>query len=218
MKSIKLTNFSKTYDLNLTDSYEVFKKSNFSINQGEKIGLLGPNGAGKTTLCNLISGNELLSEGIWESNGTCSWPIGVFSSLSGNLTAKQNIAFICNLLNLDYKKMKRTVLKASGLEKHGDRKIVNYSAGMKAKLAFFIALSIDFDFFIFDEVTSVGDQSFRKKADLIFKETLRDKGMILCSHNINVIKKHCQFCYIIYNKRLSRKYSIDEAMEIYNKF
>ena len=97
-----------------------------------------------------------------------------------------------------------------------NRKISTYSAGMKAKLSFFLSLAIDFDFFIFDEVTSVGDQSFRNKADAIFKDTLSGKGMILCSHNFNLIKKHCTKCYIINDKTISPKYSIDTAKDIYD--
>ena len=216
MKYIKLINFSKNYNLNLGENTSVFKNSSFEIFHGEKIGLLGVNGAGKTTLCNLISGNENLTSGKRSVLGTISWPIGVYSSLVNNLTADQNISFICNLLNLNYEHMRENVLEAAGLKNHSKKKILYYSAGMRAKLAFFIALSIDFDFFIFDEVTSVGDQSFRNKADSIFKATLQNKGMILCSHNFDLIKKHCDKCYIIHNHRLSEKMSIEEAKKGYD--
>lgn len=217
MKKIKLLNFTKKYNDSLGHSYQVYLKSNFEINEGEKIGLLGVNGAGKTTLCNLVSGNERLTSGSREIVGSVSWPIGVYSSLSANLTGNQNIAFICNLLNLDYQRMRSTVLEAAELKLHANRKISTYSAGMRAKLSFFLSLAIDFDFFIFDEVTSVGDKSFRDKADAIFKDTLSEKGMILCSHNFDLIKKHCTKCYIINEKIISPKYSIDTAKEIYDE-
>lgn len=217
MKRIQLKNFTKIYNENLSDNFEVYKRSNFEIANNEKIGLLGVNGAGKTTLCNLISGSERLTTGKRVIEGTVSWPIGVYSSLSANLTGNQNIAFIANLLNLDFQKLKETVLEASELSAHANRKISTYSAGMKAKLSFFLSLAIDFDFFIFDEVTSVGDQSFRKKADSIFTSTLAKKGMILCSHNFNVIKKHCDKCYIISDKTISQKYDIEEAKQAYDQ-
>ena len=216
MKKIKLLNFTKNYNDYLGQGYQVYLKSNFEIKEGERIGLLGVNGAGKTTLCNLVSGNESLTSGSREVVGSVSWPIGVYSSLSANLTGNQNIAFVCNLLNLNYEKMRSTVLEAAELNIHANRKISTYSAGMKAKLSFFLSLAIDFDFFIFDEVTSVGDQSFRNKADAIFKDTLSGKGMILCSHNFNLIKKHCTKCYIINDKTISPKYSIDTAKDIYD--
>tara|TARA_B100001540_G_C15812555_1_gene645367 strand:+ start:1054 stop:1713 length:660 start_codon:yes stop_codon:yes gene_type:complete len=215
MKKIQLTDFTKSYDANLGVKYEVFKKSHFEIDYGEKVGLLGANGSGKTTLCNMVSGNELLTSGMRSVSGSISWPIGVFSSLSPNLTANQNIFFICSLLSLDFNKMRYSVLNAAELLEHANKKIMHYSSGMRAKLAFFIALSIDFDFFIFDEVTSVGDQEFRIKADKIFSDTLSKKGLILCSHNFNLIKKHCDKCYIIDNKTLSKKMDIEVAEKIY---
>lgn len=218
MKFIQMENFTKHYHTLLGDKKIVFDKSNLIINEGETVGLLGLNGTGKTTLCNMIAGAESLTKGTIQKHGYVSWPIGIFSSLVPTLTGRHNIYFLSDLLGADKEEIFEIVKINTELgDDDLDRRVATYSAGMKSKLAFFLSLSFKFDFYIFDEVISVGDAIFREKASEYFNQLIGSSSILLCSHNLNTIKKNCNKCYVIHDRKLSEKFDIEDGVKYYDE-
>lgn len=213
---IKAKNISKTYQLINGDSIEVFKSVNFEINPNEKVGFLGLNGSGKSTICKIIAGAEPVSSGIINVNCTTSWPIGVFNCLSPQLTALENINFISLAYGVDYDLIVDQVIQYTDLKDFMNKQIRTYSAGMRAKLAFFIAYSINFDIYICDEITAVGDARFREIANDIFQIVKQEKGLVLCSHNVANVRKNVDHIYIIDDGKISIRYPTEEGISIYN--
>ena len=103
------------------------------------MGLLGLNGTGKTTLCNMITGAESITKGKITKNGTTSWPIGIYSSIVPTLTGKQNIYFLSDLLGADKEEVYEIVVENCDLGEDINSRVVTYSSGMRAKLAFFLS-------------------------------------------------------------------------------
>ena len=214
---IQGTNISKDYFINNQRRLQVFKKINFKIETNEKVGFLGLNGSGKSTICKIISQAEPISTGELNISSTISWPIGIYNCLKESLTAIENINFVSIAYGIDSKKIVDQIEYYAELNGFMSNPIKTYSSGMRAKLAFFIAFSIEFDFYICDEITSVGDVSFRKKAQEFFDTIVRDKGLILCSHNSENIKKNVDKVYVVYNGRLSEKLEVTEGLKFYEK-
>lgn len=212
---ISFDNVGKKYSIGGAKELEALKNVCLSINSGEKIGFLGLNGSGKSTLCKLIAGSEPPSSGKITKTSTVSWPIGVFNTLAPNLTGAENIKFISLLYGLDYKIILGQVTEMAGLDKNLNYQIKTYSAGMRAKLAFFLAFSINFDFYICDEITAVGDIAFRETAESFFKEIIAKKGLILCSHNQMNIRKNVESVYIINDNTISKKLSVEDGISRY---
>ena len=214
---IQGTNISKDYFINNQRRLQVFKRINFKIETNEKVGFLGLNGSGKSTICKMISQAEPISAGELNISSTISWPIGIYNCLKESLTAIENINFVSIAYGIDSKKIVDQIEYYAELNGFMSNPIKTYSSGMRAKLAFFIAFSIEFDFYICDEITSVGDVSFRKKAQEFFDTVVRDKGLILCSHNSENIKKNVDKVYVVYNGRLSEKLEVTEGLKFYEK-
>ena len=214
---IEAYNVSKRYYLNGGKWLNVFQDVNFKLLPQEKVGFLGLNGSGKTTICKLISNAEPPSSGRINITSSISWPIGVFNCLAMNLTGYENIKFICLAYNVNPRKITEQIEHFAELEGYMDIPINAYSNGMRAKLAFFIAFSLEFDFYICDEITSVGDASFRQKASDFFENIIKDRGLILCSHSKENISKNVDYVYIVHNEAISEKYAVKDGLELYNR-
>lgn len=216
-KFIQIDHIEKIFYGALGDRTVVFEKGDIEIKFGENTALLGFNGAGKSTLLKMISGAEPLSRGTKNINGTVSWPIGIFNSLVNDLTGLQNIDFISTLYDLDAELIRRIVVGNSELEDAINKRVSTYSNGMRAKLAYFISLSIDFDFFLFDEVTSVGDSVFRQKAEEYFKQLKDQVTIILATHNQAEVLNNCDYAYVLHDKMISPKYSAEDGVKFYQE-
>ncbi len=212
---IAAKNISKNYYINGGKWLKVLSDVSFSIEPGERVGFLGLNGSGKTTICKLISNAEPPSSGLIEISSSISWPIGVFNCLSENLTGYENIKFISLAYGVNPRKITEQIEHFAELKGYMDIPVNAYSNGMKAKLAFFIAFSLEFDFYICDEVTSVGDVSFKQKADEFFKTIIRDKGLILCSHSQANMMENVEKVILVYNNGVSDKLSTEDGFELY---
>ena len=213
---IELKNVSKSYSSKLFESVEILKNINIKIEREEKIGLLGLNGAGKTSLCKILCGSEPATDGEIEIHGTTSWPIGIFDSLSPNLSGVENIVFICTVFDIDPNPLIKQIRKVSKLEDMIYKPVSTYSSGMRARLAFFLAFSIDFDFYVCDEITSVGDKNFSSIADQFFSEVIKERGLILCSHITQKILKNVDKVFILHGGTISEKFPVHEGIDYYN--
>ncbi|UWQ03405.1 ABC transporter ATP-binding protein (plasmid) [Aliiroseovarius crassostreae] len=170
---------------------------------GIAVALLGRNGAGKSTLMRLIAGNQKPTSGrIW-SDGTISWPVGFAGSFHGELTGAQNVRFVARIYGVDTDMLNDFVEDFAELGPHFHYPFRTYSSGMRSRLAFGVSMGIRFDTYLVDEVTSVGDEQFRRKASALFKRRIGASGAIVVSHSMAVIRDLCSKAAVLENGRLT---------------
>lgn len=207
-------NVSKYYRVN-GSLVKVLENLNFSIENKVKLGILGYNGAGKSTLIRLISGCEKVTSGKIVKDIRVSWPIGLSSSFHATLSGADNTRFVSRIYGEDLNKIKKFVEDFAELGKFIDMPIRTYSAGMRARLSFALSMAMDFDCYLVDEVTAVGDSKFQKKCKDAFDEKKNTSSIIMVSHSSDILKAHCDKGAILHNGELKIYEDLDKAMEIY---
>ena len=195
----------------------VLNNISFTLQRGEKLGILGRNGAGKSTLIRLISEIEKPTSGTIKRSMTISWPLAFSGAFQGSLTGMDNLRFICRIYQNDIKKAKEYVEDFAELGDYLYEPIKKYSSGMRARLAFALSLSIEFDCYLIDEVIAVGDSRFTQKCKKELFENKKDRSLILVSHNINAIKSYCDKAMVLDEGNLYQFETIDEAYQYHNK-
>jgi capsular polysaccharide transport system ATP-binding protein len=118
---------------------------------------------------------------------------------------------------VDVKQVSDYVLWFSELADYFDAPVKFYSSGMLAKLAFGLCLSIDFDVYLIDEITEVGDGIFREKASLAFQERAQRSDIILVSHNIDTIREYCDVGAVINAGKVDMYSSVSDAVIAYRE-
>jgi len=187
---IRLTDVTKDYPSN-HGVRRILHDINLTINPGERIGILGRNGAGKSTLIRLISGAEPPTSGTIERNMSVSWPLAFSGGFQGALTGADNVRFICRIYGVEYHSRFKFVEEFSELGTYLHEPVSTYSSGMKARLAFAISMTVEFDCYLIDEVLAVGDQRFRDRCQVELFEKRRDKAMLIVSHSHRYLKGTC---------------------------
>ncbi len=159
---ISIRNVSKQYRTN-NGWKTILKDINFELKKGEKVGILGRNGAGKSTLIRLMSGVEPPTTGTIERQMSISWPLAFSGAFQGSLTGMDNLRFVSRIYDADFDYVKSFTEEFSELGEYLYEPVKSYSSGMKARLAFALSLSIEFDCYLIDEVIAVGDARFAAK-------------------------------------------------------
>jgi capsular polysaccharide transport system ATP-binding protein len=193
----------------------VLDNINLVIPPGEKVGILGRNGAGKSTLIRLISGAERPSSGRILRGMSVSWPLAFGGAFQGALTGLDNLRFICRIYGRSTEDKIRFVQEFSELGKYLYEPVRNYSAGMRARLAFAISMVVEFDCFLIDEIIAVGDATFHEKCQYELFEKRKDRAMIIVSHDANFIKQHCDHAAVLVGGKLIKFDYVSEAYEYY---
>lgn len=180
---------------------------------GVATALLGRNGAGKSTMMKMIAGNQKPTSGrIW-SDGTISWPVGFAGSFHGELTGSQNVRFIARIYGVDTDALCDFVADFAEIGGHYHLPIRTYSSGMKSRLAFGVSMGIRFDTYLVDEVTSVGDERFKAKANQVFMERIGASGAIVVSHSMGLIKQLCSKAAVLENGELTMYDDVQAAID-----
>ncbi len=172
----------------------VIRNLNLAVRKGRNVGLIGPNGAGKSTLMRLIGGAELPDRGRIVSNARISWPIGLAGGFQGSLSGRDNARFVCRIHAATGEAMKEKVAFVEKFAEIGeafDLPVKSYSSGMRSRLSFGLAMAFDFDLYLIDEITAVGDASFRKKSREMLEQRLDVANVIYTSHNMDEIARLC---------------------------
>jgi capsular polysaccharide transport system ATP-binding protein len=158
---------------------------------GHNFGILGVNGAGKSTLVRLLAGSELPDRGTIRRDVRVSFPLGFGGTFHGALSGRENSAFLARLYGAPVRATCDHVAAFAELGVYFDMPVNTYSAGMRARLGFAACLAIDFEVFLIDEVTEIGDQRFRRKCAEAFRERMRHADIILVTHNQETIRQYC---------------------------
>ena len=215
---IKITNLWKRYHGEKENDW-VLKDINLTIPTGISVGLVGQNGAGKSTLLNLIGGMDSPERGLVERNCSVSWPIGLSGGFQGSMTGRQNVMFVARIHGGAHN-MKEIVAFVEAFAEIGkafDRPVRTYSSGMKSRLAFGLSLAFDFDVYLSDEATAVGDASFKQKAKKAFRDRVGQASLIMVSHSEGILRDLCQAGIWIHNGQSYWFDDVNDALLAYKE-
>lgn len=175
--------------------FHALSNVSFNINKGEIIGIIGKNGAGKSTLLKILTGVAFVTYGKVFINGRVSSLLELGSGFDIRLTGYENIYFNATLNGLKRVEIDKKINEIIKFADIGDflyQPVKNYSSGMFARLAFAVAININPDILIVDEILSVGDIKFQVKCMEKFEKFKKQgKTILYVSHSLATIKKFC---------------------------
>jgi capsular polysaccharide transport system ATP-binding protein len=213
---ILLQDIVKTYPLR-SGPTTVLDHINLQVQPGEKVGILGRNGSGKSTLIRIISGAERPSSGSIIRKMSVSWPLAFGGAFQGSLTGIDNLRFICRIYGTSTEDKIPFVQEFSELGKYLNEPVKTYSSGMAARLAFAISMVVEFDCFLIDEITAVGDSRFHAKCHEELFVKRKDRAMMMVSHDAGFIREHCDRAAVIARGKLYTFDQVDDAYAFYNE-
>jgi capsular polysaccharide transport system ATP-binding protein len=184
-----------------------------TIPRGKSVGLLGRNGAGKSTLLQIIAGTLDLDGGRIVKKGKVSWPLGFQGSFQGNLSGEQNVRFVARIYGVDTQQLVEYVAEFAELGEFFQAPVRTYSSGMKARLAFGVSMGVQFDYYLVDEITAVGDTNFRRKSQQVFKERLSGSDVVMVSHSPGTLREYCQTGIVLEDGNLTYYDDLEEAID-----
>lgn len=185
------------------------------IERGRNVGILGYNGAGKSTLLRILAGVEAPDAGVVRRQGRISWPLGFSGGFSGSLSAEENCRFVARVYGEDVDRVVGFTHEFSELGDYFYMPIKTYSSGMRGRLAFGLSMAIDFDVYLVDELTAVGDARFNGKCREAFAERRAKSALIMVSHQQKTIRDFCDTCAVLNEGQLVVYDSMDEAEAMY---
>lgn len=195
---------------------------NLNVYKGERLGIIGKNGAGKTTLLKLISRITVPTDGKITIYGKVSSMLEVGTGFHSELTGRENIYLngaILGMSTAEVNEKMQSIIDYSECGKYIDTPVKRYSLGMVVKLAFAVAVHLDSDIIIMDEILAVGDISFQKKCLSKMDELSRneDKTILYVSHNMETIRNLCQRCVVIDKGKIIFDGDTEQAIKIYTE-
>ncbi|MBC7401620.1 MAG: ABC transporter ATP-binding protein [Microbacteriaceae bacterium] len=167
----------------------------FDVPVGSTFGLIGSNGSGKSTLLKCLARIYYPDRGAITANGRVASLLEVGSGFHQELSGRENIFLNGSILGMSKKEVTRKfdeIVDFSGVEQFIDQPVKNYSSGMYVRLGFAVAINVDPDTLVVDEVLSVGDAEFQEKCRLKFVD-FREQGktVILVSHSMGTVESMC---------------------------
>lgn len=197
------------------ENREVLKGVNFAVEQGEAIGIIGENGCGKSTLLKLLTRIIFPDKGVIKIKGRVSSLIELGAGFHPDMSGRENIyinAAIFGLSKKEIDKRFQTIMDFSELHDFIDNPVRTYSSGMYMRLAFSVAINVDADVLLIDEILGVGDANFQKKCYSKLEE-LKASGITIAivSHDLGAIRKFCDKAVWI-NEGIVQKYGLSDTV------
>lgn len=206
--AIKLSRVSKRYTIHhekptlvehlikgQNEEFWALKDINLDIKKGEKVGIIGPNGSGKTTLLKIISGITTPTTGMVKTYGKIVSLIDLEAGFHPDLTGIDNIYLNGMLLGMRKEEIRRKlqqIIDFADIGQFIDTPMFTYSAGMKLRLGFAVAVHADPDILILDEGVGVGDEEFVHKSQFMIQEFfLMQKTLLVVTHWLDFIRANC---------------------------
>lgn len=191
------------WNRNRKEVRNVLKNINIKIKKGETVALIGTNGSGKSTLLKLMTKIYYPTNGTVETNGKLTSLLELGAGFHPDFSGRENIYFNASIFGLSKKEIDRRIdeiIDFSELREFIDNPVRTYSSGMYMRLAFSIAINVDADILLIDEILAVGDQHFQEKCQeklLELKES--DKTIVIVSHSLDSVEKLCNRAIWIYD-------------------
>ncbi len=200
------------------DMFTALDDLSFQIGEGESVAVLGLNGSGKSTTLKLVSGVLEPDEGRVYTRGRVAGLIEVGAGFHPELSGRENVYLNAAILGMNKKQIDERfddIVAFSEIGDFIDQEVKHYSSGMFMRLAFSVAIHVELDILLVDEVLSVGDAPFRAKcADKIKELTEQGITMLVVSHNMAMVKDLCDRGIVIQKGKKIFDGPIDEAVEL----
>jgi len=190
---------------------------NMVFDTSKNIGILGLNGAGKSTLLKLMGGGLLPERGRIRRTVNVSFPVGYMGCFAGNMTGRQNAAFLARVYGYNVNEVVDFVEAFAELGEYFDEPVRTYSSGMQGRLGFGASMALRFDVYLVDEGFGGGDARFRARCQETFNSRLKHTQLILVSHEPATILTYCQAGATLHDGKLTYYDDIRDAVACYNK-
>jgi ABC-type polysaccharide/polyol phosphate transport system ATPase subunit len=199
--------------------FYALRNVSFEIAQGESVGIVGSNGAGKSTLLSIITGLAMPDEGSVQVNGRIAALLELGSGFHPDLTGRENIRLNASLLGFTRKEtddLYESIVDFSGVGEFIDEPLRTYSSGMMLRVAFSVAVNVDPDILLIDEILAVGDQAFQAKC-LERIQRLRSCGKtLLCvSHSASMLAQFCDRAIWLDHGQVVMQGDLTEVLQAY---
>ena len=181
------------------------------IPDGCNLGILGINGAGKSTVMRMIAGVEHPDRGRIRRTARVSFPLGFSGTFAGSLSGRENAIFLARVYGADTKYVIDYTNDFSELGDYFDMPVKTYSSGMMARLAFGVSIAIDFDVYLVDEITGVGDARVQARCKDVLTERFRHSDVIMISHDPGTLQQYCNCGAVLIDGQMYFFDSIEEA-------
>lgn len=199
----------------------VLKNISLTINKGETVALIGTNGSGKSTLLKLMTKIIYPSKGEVLTNGKLTSLLELGAGFHPDFTGRENIYFNASIFGLTRKEIDNRIddiIRFSELEEFIDNPVRTYSSGMYMRLAFSVAINVDADILLIDEILAVGDQHFQDKCFAKLEELKNsDKTIVIVTHSLNAVKNLCNRAIWIYDGEIKDDGDTKTVIEEYLK-
>ncbi|MBI2100029.1 MAG: ABC transporter ATP-binding protein [Candidatus Vogelbacteria bacterium] len=205
---------------NKKDIFWALKNINFTVEKGEIVGIIGPNGAGKSTLLKILNRITEPTSGEITIHGKISSLLEVGTGFHPELTGRENIFFSGAILGMKRREIVRKfndIVKFAEMEQFIDTPVKRYSSGMHVRLAFSVAVHMEPDILLIDEVLAVGDISFQKKCLEKIHEVARkdDRTIIFVSHNLDAVQNLCERSVYLEHGEVKKIGPTDQVIKSY---
>lgn len=199
------------------DVFHALDDLSFQVGEGEAVAILGLNGSGKSTTLKLVSGVLEPDEGRVYTRGRVAGLIEVGAGFHPDLSGRENVYLNAAILGMQKSEIDERfddIVAFSEIGEFIDQEVKHYSSGMFMRLAFSVAIHVELDVLLVDEVLSVGDAPFRAKcAEKIKELTARGVTMLVVSHDMNMVKELCQRGIVIAKGKKVYDGAVEEAVE-----
>lgn len=206
---------------NKKEKREVLKGINLRIRQGETVALIGVNGSGKSTLLKLMTKIIYPNKGKIITNGKLTSLLELGAGFHPDFSGRENIYFNASIFGLTRKEIDEridSIIEFSELGSYIDNPVRTYSSGMYMRLAFSVAINVNADILLIDEILSVGDQHFQEKCFNKMRE-LKEQGktMVFVTHSMESVKNLCDRAVWLYEGKIRMDGNTEEVVNEYLK-
>jgi ABC-type polysaccharide/polyol phosphate transport system ATPase subunit len=215
-RTIKEMSVAAVRGQQLSNKFNALEDVSFTVQQGESIGLMGLNGSGKSTLLKLVNGIMRPDAGRVLTRGRVAGLIATGAGFHSQLTGRENLYLNAAILGMSEAETARKfddIVEFADIGRFLDSPVGNYSSGMFSRLGFAIAINVESDIFLADEVLAVGDKPFKKKC-LQKMQEVRDGGRTLfyVSHAAGSVRKMCDRVIVLDKGRVAFDGDVDEGI------
>ncbi len=191
------------------------------VKKGECVALIGTNGSGKSTLLKLMTQIIFPNKGKIVTRGKLTSLLELGAGFHPDFSGRENIYFNASIFGLSKKEIDKRldkIIEFSELGSYIDNPVRTYSSGMYMRLAFSVAINVDAEILLVDEILSVGDQHFQEKCLAKMKE-LRDEGktMVFVTHSMGQVKELCDRAVWLCDGKIKMDAKPDEVVDAYLK-
>ena len=204
---------------NKKEKREVLKNVNLNIKKGETVALIGTNGSGKSTLLKLMTKILYPNSGMIEVSGKITSLLELGAGFHPDFSGRENIYFNASIFGLTKKEIEdklESIIEFSELRNYIDNPVRTYSSGMYMRLAFAVAINVNADILLVDEILSVGDEHFQNKCIKKMLDLKNEgKTMVFVTHSMESAKKICNRAVWLYDGSIKMDGKAEEVIKEY---